>query len=428
MAGELPTRDGVKVVRPNSIPTPEGMTELRHLRTEKSKTHLHAEKAADGKEIRTLIATLGAVCYRDDNGDLRSIDTTIRNLDGEVGVDWAPYRFRLHSTGIGFDFFSRDGGWVGITLSGIGGEKFDQDTPLKPDITDNTITFRDVRPGCDIVFKCLNDRVKTLRILHDENAPRTFEWMTEDDILRGRDLIVNELSGTDADGKSLTLTCEATQIDRASFRVTETWTGETQDKTPVVYPVEIDPSVTVNPAAIADDGYEYTVGNWDNTIIAMGYVAGATQSYHPGIRFPNVTVPQGATVSAATLGLYASSVSGGSGTGTIYCRAVDNSGQFGTGANLPSAVSKTTASVAMGPDMSTGAKTWNITAPVQEVINRAGFASGNAIGVPIIATATGDGYRMFSDYAVGSNIPSLEITYTAAGGTAGKPLMLLGCG
>ena len=407
----LPTKTDAVFVRPGSIRVPVGKTEHRHLRTEKSKTF----EEPDGK--LTLITTLGAVCYKDDNGELRSIDTTIRDLDGKIGIEWAPYKFTLHETGIGFTFESRQGGWCGVHLIQVGDMQIDGDAVYASEIVDNVITFKNVAAGCDIVFKCLNDRVKTLRILHDEKAPRTFEWMTQDDILHGRDLIVNELVGTDADGKSLALTCEATQIDRASFRVTETWNGETQDKTPVVYPVEIDPTVTINPAAIADDGYEYTVGNWDNTVIAMGYVAGATQLYHPGIRFPNVTVPQGATVSAATLGLYASSISADSGTGTIYCRAVDNSGQFGTGANLPSAVSKTTASVAMGPDMSTGAKTWNITAPVQEVINRAGFASGNAIGVPIIATATGDGYRMFSDYAVGSNIPYLEITYTVPAGS-----------
>ena len=162
----LPTKLDAIAVRPESLPVPPGKTERRELRTPTGKTFVHAEKAPDGKEIRTCQTQLGAVCYRDDDGQLRSIDTTIRDLGTHVGIEWAPYKFKLHETGIGFDFESREGGTCSITLTGIGGEKF-EDT-IKPEVSENVITYRDVRPGCDIVFKCLNQRVKTLRILRDE--------------------------------------------------------------------------------------------------------------------------------------------------------------------------------------------------------------------------------------------------------------------
>lgn len=420
----LPTLTDAIAVRPESLPVPDGKSERRELRTVSSKTFLHPG-IMDGKETRTFVGSLGAVCYRDDDGQLRSIDTTIRNLGDRVGIDWAPYKFRLHETGIGFDFESREGGSCSVTLVGIGEEKFDVDEIIKPEVSDNTITYRDVRPGCDIVFKCLNERVKTLRILHDENAPRTFEWMTQDDILRGRNFIVNELSGADADGKALTLTCEATQIDRASFRVTETWSGETQDKTPVVYPVEIDPTVTVNPGVGADDGYEALAAFTNNTtFLFFGSVSGT--SCHWGIRFPNVTLPIGATVSVATVGFNIASAAGTGSTGTIYGRAADNPSAF-DGSNLPSGVSRTTASTSVPSYSTLGAKTYDVTGIVAELGARGGWAENNAMALMgLESSVPGSNYVTYDSYEAGSNIPYLEITYTA-GGTAAN-LLLLGCG
>lgn len=416
----LPTKLDAIAVRPESLPVPTGKTERRELRTVNGKTFVHAEKAADGKEIRTFTGQLGAVCYRDDDGQLRSIDTTIRDLGTHVGVEWAPYKFRLHETGIGFDFESREGGQCTVSLTGIGGEKFEDS--IKPEVSENVITYRDVRPGCDIVFKCLNERVKTLRILRDDKAPRTFDWMTQDDILRGRDFIVNELVGTDSDGKALTLTCEVTQIDRASFRVTETWTGETQGKTAAVYPVEIDPSVTVNPAATNDDGVEYS-GIWDNVDI---YIGAAGVTYYGGVRFPSVAIDNGVAVTLATLGLYARAIGGSGGSGDIYGRAADNPGQFDI-SNLPSSVTRTTASTAVSAVGTTGAKTWNVTSIAQEQVNKAGWSSGNAMALMLITSNGGTNYTIFKGYEAGSDIPYLSITYTTGGGTSNN-LLLLGCG
>lgn len=414
----LPTKTDAVFVRPTSIQVPEGKTELRHLRTENCKTILHAEKAADGKEIRTCEVRMGAVCYRDDDGQLRSIDTTIRDLDGEVGVDWAPYKFRLHSTGIGFDFFPRDGGWVGITLSGIGGEKFDQDTPLKPDITDNTITFRDVRPGCDIVFKCLNQRVKTLRILHDENAPRTFEWTVASD---KPELIDSTLFGKDAAGRQLELVAS---VDGST--ITETWSGETQDKMPVVYPVEIDPTVNVSVAASADDGQEVVGVGWSSGGSDANFGAYSGTTYHMGLRFTGITIANATTLDSATLACHANAHYGTGGLGTLWGRGADNPAAFDT-SNRPSGVTKTTANTSIAA-MTAGDKAYDVLTICQELVNRAGWASGNAMAFMLLSSAGGNNDTEIATYDSGSNYASLSITYTAAaGGTAGN-LLLLGCG
>lgn len=416
----LPTVNDAIAVRPLSLPVPPGTTERRNLRTERSKTFAHAEKAPDGKEIRTCKAQIGAVCYRDDTGELRSIDTTIRDLGTHVGVEWAPYKFRLHETGIGFDFESREGGQCSVTLTGIGGEKFKDS--IKPEVADNTITFRDVRPGCDIVFKCLNERVKTLRILRDDKAPRTFDWAVTSD---KPELIDSTLTGTDAAGNQLELVSKAD-----GDVITETWSGETKDKAAVVYPVEIDPSVTVNPVTDADDDGCDVVGLWLSSVIEFGRDSG--NLVHAGFRFPGVTVPQGATVDSSTLTVVTLAGAGGGGAGTLYGIAADNVAAF-SASHIPSGDARTTANVAIANITATTGQTVNFTTTsvVQEVVNRGGFASGNAIGIVLIASNAGtDVYSKITDLSTsgGTNKASLSITYTAAaGGTAGN-LLLLGCG
>lgn len=414
----LPTLTDAIAVRPESIPTPIGKTEKRELRSTHSKTFLHAEKSADGKEIRTCQAVIGAVCYRSDAGELRSIDTTVRDIgDGVIGVEWAPYQMHLHADGIGFDFWSREGGQVSVMLTGIGGEKFDQDTPLKPGITDNTITFRDVRPGCDIVFKCLNQRVKTLRILRDANAPRTFEWQVDSD---RPELVDSTLTGTDANGNQL----ELSAVTNGNV-ISETWDGVGS------YPVTIDPDITSTVAATADDGTENNNSSIDTTATYFGTWTDGSD-WKPFWRFmPNL--PQGATVDVATLNAYIESGQGSSQiTGTLYAWATDNATAF-SGSNRPSTVTATTASTAVSissPGSQSGWKVMTCTSIVQEIANRAGWAANNGLELFIKNVSTYQARIDFEDYqSAQAHEAYLSVTYTApAGGGTAANLLLLGCG
>lgn len=436
MPEKLPTLNDSRAVSPESLPVPIGKTEKRELRSTHSKTFLHAEKAQDGKEIRTCRAQIGAVCYRSDTGELRSIDTTIRDLgDGNIGVEWAPYKFRLHETGIGFDFQSREGGNVTVTLSGIGGEKFDSTVALTPDITDNAITFRDVRPGCDIVFQCLNQRVKTLRLLRDAHAPRSFEWAVVSD---KPELIDSTLIGTDAAGNPLELVATVN-----GAVVTETWTGKAKVildpatrirslSDGVTYPVEIDPTVNVSVAAGADDGFEErkTSAFWNssNTNNVFGRGNGSPgYDKHLGIRFQNVGVPQGATITSATLTVKTGYCNSGTVSGTLFGRLEENPGVFNS-SNFPSQVARTSASVAAGPWSANTTYNIAVTNIVQELVNQSGFASGNAMGLMAINAETTYHIIYVEAFELPAGAPpALSVTYTAAGGTA-RNLLLLGCG
>lgn len=406
-------------------PHPDAV-EKRELRSAHSKTFA----MPDGKmrcEVRS-----GAVCYQSDEGELRSIDTKVQQAGSKTFVEWAPYKFELHKTGIGFDFQSRESGFARVSLVGLGGEKFDPSQTLKPVIEGDTITFPDVRPGCDIVFRMLPLRVKTLRVLHNADTPREFTWLCEHDA-DGKDKIDDSLTGDDAARHELDLSTEVIPIDEHSYHFIERWSGlvkvrdkQTRRKTlsdAVAYPVSIDPTVNASIAVGADDGQQATF--WANgyTAIPLGRVYDVT---HMGFRFTNITVPQGATVSSATLTLLANAVAGAGGAGKVYGWASDNAPVFDNSGNRPTQVPKTTASTTIAAIGTTGTKNITVTGIAQEYVNRAGWASGNAMNFPVLSTTvTYYNYTVFEAYeAAGTSQASLSITYTGGGAGAVIPVFM----
>jgi hypothetical protein len=130
-------------------------------------------------------------------------------------------------------------------------------------------------------------------------------------------------------------------------------------------------------AAALDNGAEFVSSTFiTSSTLVVGNVAAFTAN--SGIRFINVTVPQGATINSATITNYAQVV-----TGTClalwYAWDTDNAGRFSFGGDLPSNVTKTTAFTAF--TASNGDIAHDITSVVQEIVDRAGWASGNAINL-----------------------------------------------
>lgn len=137
-----------------------------------------------------------------------------------------------------------------------------------------------------------------------------------------------------------------------------------------------------------------------------------------GIRFAGVNVPQGATIVNATIQFHVDETASADTTLTIQAQASDNALTFAATANNISSRTKTTASVNWspaawntvdvgGPDQ----RTPNLASVIQEVVNRPGWASGNAIA--IIITGTDPDKRVataYDDYSWGA--PYLHIEYT----------------
>jgi hypothetical protein len=132
-----------------------------------------------------------------------------------------------------------------------------------------------------------------------------------------------------------------------------------------------------------------------------------------GLRFTNITIPQGVTINSATIEVYhgANDVSGVP-TGQWQAWDVDSAGQF-SGANRPSTVPLTTAYVTHNPTSGAGWKSASIGSVIQEIVNRPGWISDNAINLIWMSTSTGGSiWQDFNDVEQGSNTARLTINYT----------------
>lgn len=148
------------------------------------------------------------------------------------------------------------------------------------------------------------------------------------------------------------------------------------------------------------------------TELPMGGIGVTNDEAFTWVPFPNCPIGKGKTITSATLKVTATQTVG-SGTLTVYigCEAADNPAAPTTLADLRARVltaAFTTAGV--GPYTAGTQYTYDITAAVQEIINRSGFAMGNTIAVYIQTSITTNASRPFASSENGTYTPpKLEI-------------------
>jgi hypothetical protein len=172
--------------------------------------------------------------------------------------------------------------------------------------------------------------------------------------------------------------------------------------------------LTLRPAASADDarGVSGTL-TLDATVLIT-----AASSILVLLRFPNSTVPKDATITSAVLQGYFYNTSYDSAQLTVAGIAADNRAAFETTDTTPSWTTAT-AAVDVTNIMTAGAGFYTfatVTSIVQEIVNRAGWASGNAIALGMHSQTSGD-LRIYAwDYSDHTYAAKLIINYTASGG------------
>ncbi len=170
----------------------------------------------------------------------------------------------------------------------------------------------------------------------------------------------------------------------------------------------------------ADDGLTLQTSVWDSTQPIGNGNNGSPR--WAGIRFQGVPIPPGALITSATLTLKSWFTAGGGGTtwGRFYGDAADNSAAFTT-ASRSEIRPRTTAFTAV---LSAGSDdvllAHDVTAIIQEIVNRPGWAIGNAVS--IVGDGIGNGLAIFKDidnHAYGS---PLVISYVSppGGGSTGR--------
>ena len=136
-----------------------------------------------------------------------------------------------------------------------------------------------------------------------------------------------------------------------------------------------------------------------------------------GFRLLNATIPQGATINTAVLSLYNLQAGDVTMRGIIYANDVDNAATFTTTDGNIEGRALTTANVVWSATFTFSA--WNaspdIANVIQEIVDRVGWASGNALAILVKSTTGADAtVRTWdNDTARGAK---LDIDYTAAAG------------
>lgn len=139
-----------------------------------------------------------------------------------------------------------------------------------------------------------------------------------------------------------------------------------------------------------------------------------------GVRFTNITIPQGETINSATLTFTANSTDTNNVLTKIYGIDEDNANDFNTTA--PTSQVKTTANVDWDLNGVTANNTYvtsDLSSAIQEIIDRAGWSSGNAMGFIIEDDGSTEGSNhSFKSYDGSSSAAALlDINY---GGGAGE--------
>lgn len=176
------------------------------------------------------------------------------------------------------------------------------------------------------------------------------------------------------------------------------------------------PTLNLQVAASANDAFQYNTGLVTQLTSGAGSINDAGDIH--GLRFTNVTIPQGATISSASLKLYFHNATYDTLTAVAACEDIDNAPAFTSAVNDIYNRTKTTATAAISfTDITSGGGVNNhyqvcdLAGAVQEVIDRPGWASGNALVVILYGWTAGDAtYRHYDHDSAAA--AKLDITYT----------------
>ena len=171
-------------------------------------------------------------------------------------------------------------------------------------------------------------------------------------------------------------------------------------------------SLTLKVSASNDDAEQDTTGGGvalANSRLPFGVNSNARTV---GMRFRNVTIPKGATITSAVLELKASASISGTANFTVVGEAADNTPTYASNSKNLTLRAKTSTAVNWKPTAWTSGTLYrsvDLKAVVQEVINRGGWQPGNALALQV----TGSGTRKAAAFETGAaNAAKLIVSYT----------------
>lgn len=178
--------------------------------------------------------------------------------------------------------------------------------------------------------------------------------------------------------------------------------------------------LTCNPGSSGDDAREAS-----GTVTVTGNPFVTSGLHWLGLRLPSVALSSAAAVTLAELKYLCVDSARQSPNLTWYAQAADNPGVFTTAASDISGRARGTASVSdVASNIGTATyRAVNITALVEEIRARPGWASGNSM---VFIGDAQSGSLEIGGYDTGANVWYVEITYTIGGGLAAKAMYYAG--
>ena len=388
------------------------MREIVEKRNLRSKTF---DRGGDKRLLR--IGIRKPLHFLNEEGALQDIDLTPSLDRGQHYIANAPYKVRIGREFPGYRYTGERGA-VAVELSGINGKPVGR---REAEYADGRFCWRGVSLDVDYSLIPRNARLDAILTLHSKNAPRKFSWEID-----GNRSILRPIRGSDAKGRPL----ELEQSWDGDILLVE-WTGKVIDKRAArkgqplaepIYPVWIDPSVNEAIVAGADDvssAVGTTTGALRTSDANIQCGVSSTNNYkrYAGLRFQTMAIPNGTTIDSAVLTVDITSITG-SPSAKVYAVDLDDAAAWSDPGNRPKDITKTTAVATIGP-AATGSYTIGVTAHIQEIVNRTGFASSNDMAFALFGqTATGaSNYFCFAAYDHATRTAAqLDINYAGGGG------------
>ena len=178
--------------------------------------------------------------------------------------------------------------------------------------------------------------------------------------------------------------------------------------------IEYSPSRSIDlKVGASSDDCDRDNTNWTTTTTTF-YLDWDSVGQADGVRFTNVTVPKGATIVNAYLTVRARDGTTPAGGTTIYGQAADDPATFSTAADW-NGRTWTTANVSWQPSVWVADTYYNspdISTVVQEIVDRSGWSSGQAMAFKLDGDEADRIYGYSYDYGTGQYAPELHIEYS----------------
>lgn len=187
--------------------------------------------------------------------------------------------------------------------------------------------------------------------------------------------------------------------------------------------------VDINLTYSTDHAFCYDLGSCYTSGIGqrVGYRDGVDYGdIFDGYRFLNVTIPQGATIDDAYFKLTAFSNEAYTVDVKVWAEAADNGATFNTTTRTPKNATAGAVSVAWTIPNTTADVEYSspdIKTVIQEVVNRVGWSSGNALIILVRNNGANNCHLFKSAYYVGAE-PALAINYTVGAGPTRRIIII----